>query len=390
VSPTRRPEGDYRSAQREGSPASLRANPVRLAVVGTGGWARQYHLPALTALRREGVVEVAGLWNRTVAAAEDAARQFEVRRVYRTLDELLDDDRVDGYVVVVHSGAVLAVVSALLARPRPILTEKPPGGSYCEALALADRVGVPNVVGFNRRYMPLNRRFLALASTLPGAYFAGCRFYRHGRSHPRFIGETGIHAINFVECLAGPIRSVRCQPQPRGVVGAAMSPTGRPEGEYRSAQRGGTAASPTGRPEGEYRSAQREAGPVTVAWLEFEAGMTGLIEFLPCSGSNVERYEIHGPASSLYLESPTPYCSDAPGRIVVHEHGRPAAVIAGDDDAGGDLLAAGLIDEYRDFLAAIADPSHVTASNFRNACNTMRIAEAIEAAVAAPGDLQGS
>lgn len=43
-------------------------------------------------------------------------------------------------------------------------------------------------------------------------------------------------------------------------------------------------------------------------------------------------------------------------------------------------LAAGLIDEYRDFPAAIADPGHATVSNFRNACNTMRIAEAIEAA----------
>lgn len=43
-------------------------------------------------------------------------------------------------------------------------------------------------------------------------------------------------------------------------------------------------------------------------------------------------------------------------------------------------LAAGLIDEYRGFLAAIADPGHATVSNFRNACNTMRIAEAIEAA----------
>ena len=37
-----------------------------------------------------------------------------------------------------------------------------------------------------------------------------------------------------------------------------MSPTGRPEGEHRSAQREGMGISPTGRPEGEHRSAQRE------------------------------------------------------------------------------------------------------------------------------------
>jgi hypothetical protein len=40
-----------------------------------------------------------------------------------------------------------------------------------------------------------------------------------------------------------------------------MSPMGRPEGEYRSAQREGNPFSPMGRPEGEYRSAQREGNP---------------------------------------------------------------------------------------------------------------------------------
>ena len=42
-----------------------------------------------------------------------------------------------------------------------------------------------------------------------------------------------------------------------------MSPKGRPEGEYRSAQREGSPMSPKGRPEGEYRSAQREGSPMS-------------------------------------------------------------------------------------------------------------------------------
>ena len=40
--------------------------------------------------------------------------------------------------------------------------------------------------------------------------------------------------------------------------GQHTSPTGRPEGEHRSAQREGSIASPPGRPKGEHRSAQRE------------------------------------------------------------------------------------------------------------------------------------
>jgi hypothetical protein len=42
-----------------------------------------------------------------------------------------------------------------------------------------------------------------------------------------------------------------------------MSAKGRPEREYRSAQREGTPMSAKGRPEREYRSAQREGTPMT-------------------------------------------------------------------------------------------------------------------------------
>ncbi len=42
---------------------------------------------------------------------------------------------------------------------------------------------------------------------------------------------------------------------------AANSPTGRPVGERRSAQRAGNPRCPTGRPEGEHRSAQRAGNP---------------------------------------------------------------------------------------------------------------------------------
>ena len=44
-----------------------------------------------------------------------------------------------------------------------------------------------------------------------------------------------------------------------------MSPKGRPEGEYRSAQHEGRPVRPKGRPEGEYRSAQHEGRPVSAA-----------------------------------------------------------------------------------------------------------------------------
>jgi glycine/D-amino acid oxidase-like deaminating enzyme len=53
-----------------------------------------------------------------------------------------------------------------------------------------------------------------------------------------------------------------------------MSPKGRPEGEYRSAQHEGSPLVPKGRPEGEYRSAQHEGRPVR-ARETFEVAVIG-------------------------------------------------------------------------------------------------------------------
>ena len=82
-------------------------------------------------------------------------------------------------------------------------------------------------------------------------------------------------AITPRACLQG------CVFYPLG--GGGVSPTGRPEGEHRSAQHGGASGCPTGRPEGEHRSAQHEGGPASPvptalapghargAWCRFDA-----------------------------------------------------------------------------------------------------------------------
>jgi hypothetical protein len=61
-----------------------------------------------------------------------------------------------------------------------------------------------------------------------------------------------------------------------------LSPKGRPEGEYRSAQREGDPLSPKGRPEGEYRSAQREGTPVSAEPKRRSAGDTADPIASPC------------------------------------------------------------------------------------------------------------
>jgi myo-inositol 2-dehydrogenase / D-chiro-inositol 1-dehydrogenase len=320
---------------RNGEP-SVKAGkrPIRIALLGTGAWARQYHLPALKVLEGDGDLQIAGVWNRTTEMAKRVARQFRVSRIYRSLDEVVGDPVLDGFVVIVNSAALKEMISRLLPRGLPIFTEKPPGRSYAETRELARLVRVPNLVAFNRRYMPINRRYKELVEGMRRPYFAECHFYRNQRHHEHFVMETGIHGINFMEHLCGRIRTVRTE-----------------------------------------RRWSASGVDLWICSVVFESGLRGILKFFPCCGSSLERYEVHGPDSSIYLHCPQTYTTDHPGQIVVHEKGKSISTIQ-DEDRGA-LVTAGFVDEYRDFVQA-ARGGQVTASNFLNSCSSMRIAEAIE------------
>ncbi|MCF8159877.1 MAG: Gfo/Idh/MocA family oxidoreductase [Polaromonas sp.] len=309
--------------------------PLRIALIGAGEWAREYHLPSLAVLAKETAIEIAGIWNRTRETAEQVARQFSIGRVYDDLADALNDEHLDCFVVLVNSNVLLEIVSKLMVRGVPIFTEKPPGKTYLDALLLAQRIKVPNVVAFNRRYMPINRRFKQIADGIDRPYFAECHFYRNERNYDHFVRETGVHGINYMEYLCGPIIAVRTE---------------------------------TG-------TISKNGSDFWISSVVFESGICGLFKFFPCCGSSIERYELHGRNTSIYLHCPQSYTSDHPGKIEVHEHGRVISTL--DDDDGDGLLTMGIIDEYRDFFRAITERSN-TASNFGNAANTMKVAEAIE------------
>ncbi len=151
----------------------MTAEPLNLAVLGTGEWARTYHLPALKYLESRVPLRIAGIWNRTTEKAVETAQLFAVEKVYRSLEEVIDDERRYCFCVLVNPRAIPEIIEKLLRRNLPIFTEKSPGRTYREALRLADSVKVPNVVAFNRRYMPTNQQFKALVMKDKGKHLHG-------------------------------------------------------------------------------------------------------------------------------------------------------------------------------------------------------------------------
>ena len=316
---------------------------IRLAFVGTGAWARRYHFPALDALAHAPLTVVgpdfdvdlrlAGVTSLEPAVAAAAAADFGFERVYESLDALLDDREINAVAVAVPPAAAHDVVRRVAQKGVPLLSEKPPGISLAQAQALADTVQVPNVVAFNRRFAPLNTTFRELVANLDDMIYVEGQFFRHARAEPEFMIGTGIHWINYIEYVCGEI------------------------GEVKPARIAGRDAVATDR----------------IAELTFADGTPGQLQVLPCVGSDVERLTVHGSTRTLYLHGPL---WDQPGRIIVHDRGAETII---DPEARvplPEVMRLGIVGEYVEFLTK-ACAGAPTRSNFRNAVNGMRVAEAM-------------
>jgi hypothetical protein len=81
------------------------AEAINLGFIGTGGWARAKHLPALDYIRKSAVggcgLKLRGICLLNEREAAEVAQQYGFERVYRDIDELAADDELDAVAVVV-------------------------------------------------------------------------------------------------------------------------------------------------------------------------------------------------------------------------------------------------------------------------------------------------
>ena len=309
---------------------------IKLGLIGASKWAELYHIPAIKALQHEENVRIVGVWNRTRATAVSTAQKYGIEKVYSTLDIAVNDPCLDGFIVTIHQSMVGAVIEKVVKRGIPFLTEKPPGNDAAEAKRIAHQVAVSNVVAFNRRYCPLNQRFKEIVDQMGNVYFTECHFYRHERLYKNFVIATGIHGINYLEFLFGEIVNLQTERWPN------------PQND-------------------------------TFLWVSsicFASGVKGIIKFFPCSGSSIERYEVHSNNTSAYLKSAQHFTTDAPGEIVVYKKMEPERIIESPQNELP-LAGSGYLNLYKDFLRAVRRNTP-TLSNFGNAWRSMVVAESIE------------
>jgi predicted dehydrogenase len=132
----------------------MTAHRVRVAVVGTGRWARVAHIPGW---QRDPRAEVVALADVSTAALETAAREFGVQRTTTDYRELLDDQDIDVVDVVTGNRPHYQVSVDALAAGKHVLCEKPVHTDYhktLEAARQAEAAGLRTKLGFTFRYAP--------------------------------------------------------------------------------------------------------------------------------------------------------------------------------------------------------------------------------------------
>jgi predicted dehydrogenase len=132
----------------------LPESDLGIGVVGAGFIVRDCHLVAYT----DAAYRVVGITSRTIETAQQVAALRGVPKVYRSLDELLDDPAVAVVDIAVPPNDQPGVIRRVLEHPRRvrgILAQKPLAMSYAEAAALVaacERAGVVLQVNQNMRY----------------------------------------------------------------------------------------------------------------------------------------------------------------------------------------------------------------------------------------------
>lgn len=319
--------------------------PQRIVLIGAGKWMRSHHLPVVRRLEDQGILEIAGIWNRTKRTAVELAEEYQVSRVYDSLNEVTDDASLDGAVVCVSREAVYGVVARMRNRALPLLVEKPPGNSSEEGRRLAELIGDRAIVGFNRRYAPVVERFRTIALENSPVHYVDCQFTRTLRTDPRFVSETGIHGINLLEWLLGPVTEV---------VARAHAGTG---------------------------TRNRKAQEVYhwQAMLTFDSGSFAHVSFLPRAGFSGERYTAYMQDRTVVLDYGCHFCDDTVSRISVYDARSEKPGWTEEYAEKDRFKREGFINEYNEFIELMRRGT-ASRSTLDSSWNSLRVCEEIESA----------
>ncbi|MFH1086246.1 MAG: Gfo/Idh/MocA family oxidoreductase [Chloroflexota bacterium] len=312
-------------------------NKLRVAVVGAGNIARNYHLPSLRRLADEGApIELAAVCDVQPERAQAMATRFGFARALSDYRALLDAVAPDAVWALVPYPIMREVAGFYLAHGMPVLMEKPPGVSSQETrelLLLAETHGTPHQVAFNRRYWPLLLKMKALLGEVGPPHALLCQFYRYHRTEPHFAFGTGVHGLDALRFLAdSEVVEVHAR-----------------AGSHGSAQ-------------------------ITLVMAN---GALGLMEMLPQVGVDSERYTAHAGERTVAVDGAVAWLAQLPAQLQCFDARRLTQAIAHPAGTEAPEVAHGFYGESAAFFAALRAGQR-PGPDLRTALRSVEIAEAVD------------
>ena len=183
---------------------------LNVALIGAGWHSLTHHAPALQHFCQEhpGKVRLAAVCDLDASKRDDACERFGFERSFGDFNELLSQLRPDAAVVVLPVPLMASATRTFLDHSIALLIEKPLGVSIEEARSLRDATAQkPVMVSLNRRFDPgLQLALEWIAQHGPLRVVHGSML-RVKRVEPQFVWSTGIHLLDTLCMIAGPLHA---------------------------------------------------------------------------------------------------------------------------------------------------------------------------------------
>jgi predicted dehydrogenase len=125
---------------------------VRIGVIGAGWWATDYHIPGLQA---EPEAELVAVCDPHAGRLAEAAQAYHLNKTYTDYREMLDQEQLDGAVVVTPHATHYTIASDCLERGLHLLIEKPMTLAARDARDLVERAAAQQreiMIGYTTHY----------------------------------------------------------------------------------------------------------------------------------------------------------------------------------------------------------------------------------------------
>ena len=183
---------------------------LSVALVGAGWHSLTHHAPALQQFCQEhpGKVRLAAVCDLDATKRDDACARFGFERCFGDFTEMLPQLSLDAAVVVLPVPLMASATRTFLDHSIAVLIEKPLGVDIQEARSLRDATAqARTMVSLNRRFDPGLKLALQWIRQHGPVRVVHGTMLRVKRVEPQFIWSTGIHLLDTLCVIAGPLQA---------------------------------------------------------------------------------------------------------------------------------------------------------------------------------------